>query len=131
MFKKKKIREQFDEVFKSGDEDKIKEMLDEYPWLLEEVSSEMDEVMTEQRQIVAAVGVMEDELGGSVPLDEVAFSLRVDFDIKREDTEIQEALSGVENLGLIKREGNGWILTSEGGRVCDAFLNKRLVDINL
>src|SRR4030042_4748607 len=98
MFKKKKVRDEFDQIFKTGDESLIKKMLDENPWLLDEVSHEFDEVMTEQRQIIAALGVMEDELGGPVPIDEVVFSLRVDFNVRRTDQEVQDILSNVENL---------------------------------
>lgn len=131
MFKKKKIREEFDYIFKTGDEEAIKKMLDEHPWLLEEVSHEMDEIMAEQRQVIAALGVMEDELGGPVPIDEIVFSLRVDFGIRKTDEEIQDILNNVENLGLVKREGGGWILTTEGGRVCDDYLNRNLENIEL
>ncbi|MGQ4873167.1 MAG: hypothetical protein ACP6IY_03750 [Promethearchaeia archaeon] len=131
MFKKKKIREEFDYIFKTGDEEAIKRMLDEHPWLLEEVSHEMDEIMTEQRQVVAALGVMEDELGGPVPIDEIVFSLRVDFGIRKTDEEVEDILNKVENLGLVKREGGGWILTTEGGRVCDDYLNRNLENIEL
>ncbi|MHA1284032.1 MAG: hypothetical protein ACTSVV_08650 [Promethearchaeota archaeon] len=131
MFKKKKIREEFDYIFKTGDEEAIKRMLDEHPWLLEEVSHEMDEIMAEQRQVVAALGVMEDELGGPVPIDEIVFSLRVDFGIRKTDEEVEDILNKVENLGLVKREGGGWILTTEGGRVCDDYLNRNLENIEL
>jgi hypothetical protein len=131
MFKKRKIRDKFDKVFKSGNEDEIKAMLDEHPWLLEEVSEEMDDIMDEQRIVIAATGVMEDELGGRVPIDEIVFSLRVDFDIKKSEEEVRKILKGVENLGLVKQEGNGWILTSEGSRVCDDFLNRNLEEIEL
>ena len=131
MFKKKKIREDFDAIFKSGDEDAIKKMLDEYPWLLDEVSTEMDEIMGDQKQVIAALGVMEDELGGAVPIDEVVFSLRVDFSIRKIEEEVDEILNNVENLGLVRRESNGWILTSEGGRVADEYLNRNLEDIEL
>lgn len=131
MFKRKKIREDFDAVFKSGNEESIKKMLEENPWLLEEVSHDMDEIMADQKQIIAALGVMEDELGGPVPIDEIIFSLRVDFNIRKLDEEIKDILNNVENLGLVKKEGHGWTLTSEGGRVCDNYLNKRLEDIQL
>jgi len=131
MFKKRKIRDEFDKIFKTGNENAIKKMLDEHPWLLDEVSDEMDEIMTEQREVIAALGVMEDELGGAVPIDEVVFSLRVDFSIKRPEEEVREILSNIENLGLIKREANGWILSSEGGRVCDNYLNKSLENMDL
>ena len=131
MFKKKKIRDDFDAIFKSGDELAIKRMLDEHPWLLDEVSTEMDGIMADQKQVIAALGVMEDELGGAVPIDEVVFCLRVDFSIRKMEEEVQEILNNVENLGLTKREANGWILTSEGGRVADEYLNRNLEDIEL
>ena len=129
MFKKKKIREEFDVIFKSGDEAAIKRMLDEHPWLLDEVSSEMDDIMTDQRQVIAALGVMEDELGAAVPVDEIVFSLRVDFNIRKADEEVNTILNSVENLGLVKRDFNGWVLTTEGGRVCDDYLNRNLENI--
>ncbi|MFX1374692.1 MAG: hypothetical protein ACFFA0_02665 [Promethearchaeota archaeon] len=123
---KKKIREEFDRVFKRGNEESIKKMLDKNPWLQDELSSSMDAGMTEQNQIIAALGVMEDELGGSVPIDEIVFSLRVDFNIRKAETEVHNVLRDVENLNLVKRDSNGWSLTSEGGKICDEFLNKKL-----
>lgn len=123
---KKKIREEFDKVFKKGDEKAIKKMLDRNPWLQDEVSSSMDAGMTEQNQIIAALGVMEDELGGAVPIDEIVFSLRVDFNIRKGETDVLDILRSVENLSLVKRDSNGWTLTNEGGKICDEFLNKKL-----
>jgi hypothetical protein len=126
MAKKKKIREDFDKIFAAGDEKAIKKMLDKFPWLLSEVSTEMDEVMEEQEQVLAALGVMEDELGTAVPLEEIIFSLRVDFDTRKLDAEVMEILNTTESLGLTKKNPNGWALTNEGGRACDDFLNKTL-----
>ncbi|TFG01601.1 MAG: hypothetical protein EU542_06675 [Promethearchaeota archaeon] len=126
MAKKKKIREEFDAVFKSGNEKAIKKMLDKYPWLLSEVSSEMEKDMGDQQQVVAALGVMEDELGSAVPVDEIIFSLKLDFNIRLDDEEVLEILKKVEELGLVKRNTDGWTLTREGGRICDEFLNKNL-----
>jgi len=123
---KKKIREEFDKVFKKGDEKAIKKMLDRNPWLQDEVSSSMDAGMTEQNQIIAALGVMEDELGGAVPIDKIVFSLRVDFNIRKGETDVLDILRSVENLSLVKRDSNGWTLTNEGGKICDEFLNKKL-----
>lgn len=131
MGKKKKIRDQFEEIFKAGDEAKIKKMLDKNPWLLDEVSSDMDVGMSEQNQIIAALGVMEDELGGPVPIDEVIFSLRVDFNIRKTEDEVHTLLNNTENLKLVKRESNGWSLTTEGGRICDDYLNKNLGNFDL
>ncbi len=126
MAKKKKIREEFDVIFASGNEKAIKRMLDNYPWLLDEVSNEMKGNIGEQQQIIAALGVMEDELGGPVPLDEIIFSLRIDFNIRKTEEEVHEILSGTEDLSLVGREADGWTLTLEGGKVCDDFLNRTL-----
>ena len=131
MAKKKKIREEFSTIFKTGNEDAIKEMLDKYPWLLSEVSSEMDNRMFEQNQIVAAIGVMEDELGGPASMDDIVLSLDADFNIRKSKEELQPLILNNEDLNLVKKEGNGWILTNEGGRVCDAFLNKNLKEFEL
>lgn len=126
MAKKKKIREEFDTIFASGNEKAIKKMLDKYPWLLDEVSNEMKGTIGVQQQMIAALGVMEDELGGPVPLDEIIFSLRIDFNIRKTEEEVHEILSSTEDLSLVKREADGWTLTLEGGKVCDDFLNRTL-----
>ena len=126
MAKKKKIREEFDTIFTSGNEKAIKKMLDKHPWLLDEVSNEMKGNIGEQQQMIAALGVMEDELGGPVPLDEIIFSLRIDFNIRKTEEEVHEILSSTEDLSLVKRGADGWSLTPEGGKVCDDFLNRTL-----
>jgi len=128
---KKKIREEFDKLFKKGNEKAIKKMLDKNPWLLDEVSNTMDAGMVEQNQIIAALGVMEDELGGPVPIDEIIFSLRVDFNIRKSEDEVHTILADVENLNLVKRNANGWSLTNEGGKICDDYLNKNLGKFDL
>ena len=128
---KKKIREEFDKLFKKGNEKAIKKMLDKNPWLLNEVSHTMDAGMVEQSQIIAALGVMEDELGGPVPIDEIIFSLRVDFNIRKSEDEVHTSLTSAEHLNLVKRDANGWSLTNEGGRICDDYLNKNLGKIDL
>ncbi|MBA7612307.1 hypothetical protein ES703_19543 [subsurface metagenome] len=94
--------------------------------LLDEVSNEMKGNIGEQQQMIAALGVMEDELGGPVPLDEIIFSLRIDFNIRKTEEEVHEILSSTEDLSLVKRESDGWTLTAEGGKVCDDFLNRNL-----
>jgi hypothetical protein len=131
MAKKKKIREQFDVIFQSGDEKAIKKMLEKYPWLLDEVSTEMNEVIEDQQQVIAALGVMEDERGGAVPIDEVIFSLRVDFNIRKIEEEVINLLNATETLGLAKKDPNGWRLTREGGKVCDDYLNKTMGKITI
>jgi hypothetical protein len=131
MVNKKKIREEFNKMFTSGNEKGIKKMLDKFPWLLSEVSDELNNTIGEQQQIIAALGVMEDELGRPVPLDEIIFSLRIDFNIRKIEEEVHEILRSSEDLHLVKKDSNGWTLTVEGEKVCDDYLNKTLGKIEL
>lgn len=131
MVNKKKIREEFKEIYASGREKKIKEMLEKFPWLLSEVSGELEGKIGQQQQIIAALGVMEDELGGPVPLDEIVFSLRIDFDIRKEESEVLKILRSSEDLQLVRKDSNGWTLTIEGGKVCDDYLNKNIGKIEI
>ena len=123
MGKKKKIREEFTKVFESGDDRAIKEMLTNYPWLLDEMSSNMDATMAEEHQIAAAIGVMEDELGHAVPLDQIMFCLRHDFGVEKTESDLRGLLANIENLNLVEKDSSGWTLTGEGGDACDAYLN--------
>ena len=118
-------------MFASGNEKGIKKMLDKFPWLLDEVSNKMEGAIGEQQQIIAALGVMEDELGRPVPLDEIIFSLRIDFNIRKSEEEVHEILRSSEDLHLVKKDSNGWTLTVEGEKVCDDYLNKTLGKIEL
>ena len=129
MVNKKKIRDEFDRIFESGNESAIKLMLDKFPWLLDEVSNKMKGAIGDQQQIIAALGVMEDELGRPVPIDEIVFSLRIDFDIKKTEEEVHSILMSTEELNLAKKDSNGWTLTVEGEKVCDNYLNKNLGNI--
>jgi len=131
MVNKKKVREEFNEMFVSGNEKGIKKMLDKFPWLLNEVSNKMEGAIGEQQQVIAALGVMEDELGRPVPLDEILFSLRIDFNIRKSEEEVHEILRSSEDLHLVKKDSNGWTLTVEGEKVCDDYLNKSLGKIEL
>lgn len=131
MGKKKKIREDFDLIFQTGNEKAIKEYLEKYPWLLDEVSSSMDDTMSEQHEIIAAIGVMEDELNKAVSFNEIYHCLKEDFSISKTNEEIQKILYDIENLKLVTKQPNGWILTNEGEKICDVFLNKNLDDLEL
>jgi len=131
MGKKKKIREDFDIIFQTGNEKAIKEYLEKYPWLLDEVSSSMDDTMSEQHEIIAAIGVMEDELNEPVPFNEINHCLKEDFSISKTNEEIQKILYEIENLKLVEKQPNGWILTNEGEKICDVYLNKNLDDFEL
>ncbi|MCK4282653.1 MAG: hypothetical protein KAX10_11085, partial [Candidatus Lokiarchaeota archaeon] len=108
MAKKKKIRDDFEFYFKRGDEEKIKQMLVDYPWLLDEQQRRMDSDIGQQNEVLAALGVMEDELNSPVPIDEIIFSLRVDFNIQKKRDEVLEVLNNIKSLGYVKKEENGW-----------------------
>ncbi|MFX1236593.1 MAG: hypothetical protein ACFFAS_11835 [Promethearchaeota archaeon] len=124
MVKKKKIRDEFQAAFEAGDDKTIKEMLSTHSWLLDEMSHEMDETMSQQHQILAGIGVMEDEYNQPVRLDQIAMCLRDDFDVHRSEGEILSILNEVESLNLVRKTVDGWVLTKEGGTVCDEYINK-------
>lgn len=127
MFKKRKIREEFDQYFKSGNEAMIKKMLEEHPWLLNEWQGKMDENVSEQSLIMAALGVMNDENGGEpVSIDDILYSLRVDFREKMKDERVRQLLNDAETLGYCKPTSGGWVLTPEGERICDDYLNSHI-----
>jgi hypothetical protein len=124
MFGKSKIRKDFEDAFASQDDTTMQKLLAENPWLLAEWESKMDgNVSGDQQIILAALGVMEDELGAAVPNDEISFSLRVDFKAKKDESEIEKVLTDAEGLGYCKKAQGGWQLTPEGGKICDVYLN--------
>ncbi len=124
VLKKKKIREEFQQYFKSGNEAMIKKMLLDHLWLLEEWEDKMDTNVHEQSLIIAALGVMNDENGGNpVPLEDVIYCLRVDFKTKKEDSQVRDVLNACEGLGYCEAKEKGWILTQEGEKICDDYLN--------
>jgi hypothetical protein len=124
VLKKKKIREEFQQYFKSGNEAMIKKMLLDHLWLLEEWEDKMDTNVEEQSLIIAALGVMNDEKGGTpVSLEDVMMCLRVDFKVKKEDSEVKSVLSACEGLGYCENSEKGWTLSQEGEKICDDFLN--------
>ncbi|MBN2154409.1 MAG: hypothetical protein JW776_00010 [Candidatus Lokiarchaeota archaeon] len=124
VLKKKKIREEFQEYFKSGNEAMIKKMLLDHLWLLEEWEDKMDTNVQEQSLIIAALGVMNDENGGNpVPLEDILYCLRSDFKEKKEEPEVREILSACETLGYCEKNDQGYKLTQEGEKICDDYLN--------
>ncbi len=104
-------------------------MLQEHPWLLEEWQGRMDESMSGQQEVIAALGIMEDELVGPVPIDEISYCLRVDLKLNKTEEEIVSNLTEARDLGYCKQAGQGWTLTVEGGKICDHYLNTRIGDL--
>lgn len=128
MFQKSKIRQDFEQAYKENNEAVMQKLLAENPWLLAEWESKMDGSSTPDQQVIlAAVGVMEDELGNAVPLDEILFSLRVDFKLKKDDAQVTKVLQEAESVGYCKKVQSGWQLTPQGGKICDTYLNSHAV----
>jgi len=76
-----------------------------------------------QHIVLSAVGVMEDELNGPVPFDDISFCLRVDLKSKIKDAQLMEILDQVKASGLCIQVQNGWQLTPEGEDIVDNVLN--------
>ena len=122
MFKKSKIRKEFNEAYQRGEEQKIEQLLNQYPWLIEEWEAKQSGD-SEGLMAVAALGVMEDELTGPAPLEEISFCLRVDFKNQMDEGKINSLLEENQDLGYCRKVGNGWQLTPEGEKVVDNYLN--------
>lgn len=131
MVNKKQIRDEYNAVFIKGSKKAIKKYLKKYPWLMDEDAEVIDKSSSEQYQVIAALGVMEDDLGSSVPLSEIVYCLRDDFNTNKSDERVSNILNELRDLGWVEIEGNNWIMTSKGGTICDAFLNNDLGEITL
>jgi hypothetical protein len=127
MFGKSKIRKDFELAYKAGNEAQMQALMETNPWLVAEWESKMDQSQGVQQVVIAALGVMEDEIGGPAPMDEISFSLRVDFKNKMDDTELSNLLAEAEELGNLQRVQGGWQLTSEGAKIADNYLNTHSV----
>ena len=117
MFKKSKIRKDFEDAFRANDEATMQNLLAENKWLLDEWNQKLNNSHSEQSLMLAALGVMEDEFANPVPVDEIAFCLRYDFKVKKETDEIIQALNDAEALGLCKKIKNTWSLTPEAANL--------------
>ena len=128
MAKKKTIRQQFDNFFKSGNERMIKKMLSDHPWLLHEQQNKMDDNMRTTGLVISSLGVMNDENGGKpVSVDDVIFSLRMDFKQSKKGLEnVKNVLEDAETMGYCISNNTGWMLTLEGERICDNYLNSHI-----
>jgi len=76
-----------------------------------------------QQMVLSAVGVMEDELCGPAPVDDISFCLRVDLKSKIKDAQILEILNQAKTSGLCIQIQNGWQLTPEGEEIVDNVLS--------
>lgn len=124
VFKKKRVKKDFDAAIAEGDDARVQALLRENPWLQEYSEEEEDGTDATIRIICAAIGIMEDELQSPVPIDEILYSLEMDFNTAMERSQLEDSIMDLETKGYLKSEPQGLVLTVEGGRVCDNYLNK-------
>ena len=72
--------------------------------------------------VLAALGVIEDDIGEPVNIDEIALSLRSDIKIKLNVSKIAGLLQKLEKDGYVKNNQNKYSLTNNGGDIVDTFL---------
>jgi len=75
--------------------------------------------------VLAALGVIEDEIGEPVNIDEIALSLRSDIKIKLNVSKIAGLLQKLEKDGYVKNNQNKYSLTKSGGDIVDTFLESQ------
>lgn len=76
----------------------------------------------EDHIILAALGVMNDEFNGPVPIDEINFCLRIDFKHKIKDSQLLSILSLAISSNLVKKTPKGFHLTPKGAVIADQVL---------
>ena len=126
MFKRKKIRQDFEQAAAAGDEDRLRILMDENDWLVDEWEATLNQGQQVQRIILSALGVMEDEMADSVAVSDITYSLRVDFKETYDDAQVTSILQDAAALGHSKQVGSKWSLTPAGGKICDNYLNSRV-----
>ena len=72
--------------------------------------------------VLAALGVIEDDIGESIPLEEIAFSLRADFQLKMSESKIANILQNLEKDGYVKFDQKKYSLTLKSQEIVDGFL---------
>ena len=77
---------------------------------------------SETQLVIAAVGVMQDELNGPVPTDEISFCLRVDFKRKIKEASLLSLLNQAVHSKQIEKIQPGWQLTMDGAKIADQVL---------
>ncbi|MCF2141709.1 MAG: hypothetical protein K9W44_16780 [Candidatus Lokiarchaeota archaeon] len=72
--------------------------------------------------VLAALGVMEDETLRSVPADDIAFCLQIDFKKKMKDLQVLEILKNAQSEGYCEYASKGWKLNPKGEQLADETL---------
>jgi hypothetical protein len=125
LFKKRRIKKDFDTAVAEGNDAKMEQLVKENPWLQDYVEDNGDDTDVNVKRVCAAIGIMEDELNSPATLDDVVLSLEQDFKATISKGEVDGICMDLENKGYIKAQDPGYVLTVEGGRICDNYLNKQ------
>ena len=75
--------------------------------------------------VITALGVIEDDIGEPVSIDEILLSLRADIKIKLNVSKIAGILQKLEKEGYVKNNQNKYSLLDSGGEIVDAFLESQ------
>ena len=75
--------------------------------------------------VLAALGVIEDDIGEPVSIDEILLSLRADIKIKLNVSKIAGLLQKLEKEGYVKNNQNKFSLLESGGQIVDTFLESQ------
>jgi hypothetical protein len=129
MFKKRRVKKEFDIAVAEGDDGKIASMLKENSWLSEYQDEGSDETDMNLKRVCAAIGIMEDELTMPPTLDDIVRALESDFGTSIAKGQLESICMDLETKGYIKAQAQGYALTTEGNRICDNFLNKQATDM--
>lgn len=129
MFKKRRIKKEFDTAIAEGDDVKIETLMRENPWLRDYLAETGDDADLNLKRVCAAIGIMEDELNTPVPLDEIAYSLDMDFKMQIPSSQLEGICLDLETKGYINNQDGGYTLTGDGSRICDNYLNKQAASL--
>jgi len=124
LFKKRRLKKEFDTAVAEGNDAKIEQLVKENPWLQDYVE-EGDDTDVNVKRVCAAIGVMEDELNAPASLDDIVHSLEQDFKVSMSRSQVESTCLDLETKGYIKSQDQGFTLTVEGSRICDNYLNKQ------
>lgn len=129
LWKKRRIKKDFDTAVAEGNDAKIEQLVKDNPWLQDYVDDNGDDTDVNVKRVCAAIGIMEDELSTPATFDDIVTSLAQDFKVNMSQSQVEGICLDLENKGYIKAQDAGYVLTVEGGRICDNYLNKQAGDM--
>ncbi len=123
MLSKGKAKSQLKKVLAAEDYDEVNRLILEYPFLIDEFKTlQKYPDLDIDGAIIAATGVMEDELAGPVKVEDIVKSAIQDFRKNITEIEVFSILDKIERQGFIQKRGIGWVLTARGSELCDQTL---------